>query len=278
MRLDCKSSVMKKTVIILLAVFLAKSTLSAVTVYGGDINKTNPGSSITNWTTGWGSSGITGWDYVGYGVGGGSGVYLGNGWVLTANHVAPSDFRFASDPLTTYTYTGRSDQIGTTDLRVFQINNAPTLPLLALSSNPLAWNLFTPTSVVMIGVGGGAMRWGTNVVELQRTFNPPLGYDYFNTLYNSTNPNEAQGVSGDSGGAVFRYSNGSWSLGGIMNAVASTNGTTNDLTIATQISSYDELIRPYQIMSIPEPSDLFIITTALLLLLFIRKKKSASVF
>lgn len=262
---------MKWPLILLLALFLAKSTLSAVTVFGGDINTTNPGSSIANWTTGWGSSGITGWDYVGSGVGGGSGVYIGNGWVLTANHVAPSDFLFSNLQLATY--TGLTYQIGATDLRVFQVTNARSLPNLSLSTVAPSVN----NSVVMIGVGGGVLRWGTNNVTIPYSFSG-LSNDYFTTQYNSTNVNEAQGVSGDSGGAVFRYSNGSWSLAGVMTNIASTDGGVNyDLTIAAQISSYASLIQPFQTMTISEPSDFFIIMTGLLLLFFIRKKKSASV-
>ena len=50
------------------------------------------GADISGWKSGWGGSGITGWNYVGQISGGASATYLGNGWVLTTGHVGPGDF------------------------------------------------------------------------------------------------------------------------------------------------------------------------------------------
>ena len=59
---------------------------------------------MANWTSGWGGPEITGWDYVGQ-VNGASGVYLGNGWVLTAAHVGAGNFTVAG---LSYAFVGGS--------------------------------------------------------------------------------------------------------------------------------------------------------------------------
>jgi len=78
---------MKRLLLLLLIVFIGAGALRAVDI-GSTPDTTAPtNSNIPGWTSGWGATGITGWDYVCQINGGASGVYLGYGWVLTAGHV-----------------------------------------------------------------------------------------------------------------------------------------------------------------------------------------------
>jgi len=90
-------------------------------------------------------------------VGGASGIYLGNGWVLTANHVAPSlptiatfgGIDYLTDP-GTWTRLYNPEPFSTfTDIVLFRLSEPPALPSLTISSS-------TPmvgTDLVMIGNG-----------------------------------------------------------------------------------------------------------------------------
>ena len=124
-----------------LACALTASHLRAVEMDGSYDTTAPTDSDISGWDSGWGESGVTGWDYVGS-IGGASGVYLGNGWVLTAGHVGAGTFILNSGPAAgTYYYDGVSDPIansnGTADLTLFQLTSSPDLPALSLAtSNP----------------------------------------------------------------------------------------------------------------------------------------------
>lgn len=69
------------------------------------------------------------------------------------------------------------------------------------------------------------VRWGENVVAGNNfyvnvgTLLAPVDVVSFSTQFNSGISQEAQAVVGDSGGGVFSYSGGSWSLSGMMFAV-----------------------------------------------------------
>ena len=142
-----------------------------------------------------------GFAYVGR-VQGSTGVYLGNGWVLTADHVGAGNFSLGGS---TYNYNGvDSHQIGRTDLRLFRLATSPTLAPLRLaettpalrsglvliaagsapaSAAPTTWYVDTADSSNLIWrespfVGadltisgyqttatGRRTRWGTNTVD-----------------------------------------------------------------------------------------------------------------
>ena len=87
-----------------------------------------------------------GFDYVGK-LNGSTGVYLGYGWVLTANHVGAGTFALDG---TNYSYNGvDSHQIGEADLRIFKLSTNPMLaPLQIATTSPTVG-----TDVVMIGAG-----------------------------------------------------------------------------------------------------------------------------
>jgi len=97
-----------------------------------------------------------GWDHVGT-VGGASGVYLGNRWVLTAFHVAAGDLTLDG---VTYQRDTNVDSVRIenpggqgltqfTDLRLFKLADDPGLPKLEIASlGPV-----TDETVQLIGVG-----------------------------------------------------------------------------------------------------------------------------
>jgi len=90
-------------------------------------------------------------------VGSATGIYLGNGWVLTANHVAPvlpasatfGGVSYPTDPGTWTRLNNPSPFSTFTDIVLFRLTSPPALPPLTLRSS-------TPTvgtDVVMIGNG-----------------------------------------------------------------------------------------------------------------------------
>ena len=162
-------------------------------------------------------------------------VYLGNGWVVTANHVLEGEVILGG--VTYPAVVGSKTQIATADLAVFQLATHPPLGILPISSNPD----ITGETVVMIGHGrnrgtsttacapppiggylwgaGREVRWGENVVTAYQNI---LSTDTFYTTFDSNGlTHEAQGAHGDSGGAVFVQNGGAWELAGIMVATGS---------------------------------------------------------
>lgn len=221
----------------------------------GSFNTTDPGSNIPNWSTGWPGSGINGWSYVGQ-VNGASGVYLGNGWVITAAHVGIGDFTLGG---TTYALASGTFLIngGSVDVVLFQIASPPSLPPLPLTqSPPVPYSASGPgDAVAMLGYGGGhGETWGFNkvtgvnypVLLLGRT-----SIDFYTTtgavtIGSQHINNTATVVSGDSGGAdfIFKASTGKWQLAGINEAVG-------DASYFIQISEYVQDI--LDITGIPAP-------------------------
>ncbi|MBN8710997.1 MAG: trypsin-like peptidase domain-containing protein [Verrucomicrobia bacterium] len=240
-----------------LAFFLAVVPARAVIV-GSSYQTTEPtNSNITNWESGWGASGITGWDYVGY-AGDASGVYLGNGWVLTADHVDITNLTYVLGGVTYQIIASSVVSLSgsTADLSLFQITSTtaslPNLPSLTISSTAPVVN---QTKVVMIGYGNSGTKvesWGMNVVTginqsvaIDQT--SWVTTDFTTTLGKVGNyTNSAKLIDGDSGGAAFAYNSatGTWELMGILEAVA---GNTSYIM---QLSEYRSLI----LSTVPEPS------------------------
>ncbi len=199
------------------------------------------GTDITNWDTGWGTSGITGWDYVGLignSVDGASGVYLSNGWVLTAKHVGVRTFTLGG--VTYEAVPGSSISFGSTDLLMYKIFAAPDLPdLPELELATSAPGVATQTVLIGNGAGGSGQgerkqSWGTINVTSAGT----------STFTTSGTTSGAAGISGDSGGAGFIYNStsGTWELAGIMTnagglttVLQSVYNTTNAAIIASAL-------------------------------------------
>jgi hypothetical protein len=186
-----------------------------------------------------------GWDYVGTRAGT-TVIYLGLGWVLTANHVqlgdvvldgvtypAVPDSKIRLDPLPGATKDP--------DLAVFRIDPHPEWPLMPIRAlapfpgqlailigqgknrgDPTVWDPGTgPISGYEWG-SGKTVRWGTNVVSA-RVPELQVGNsvtDAIATEFRSgIGPDEAIAANGDSGGAIFLFDAGGWELGGILFAV-----------------------------------------------------------
>ena len=160
-------------------------------------------------------------------------VYLGNGWVLTANHVGDTDVTlggvvYPRVPGSRITFT--NPDLSVPDLSAYRIDPHPELSILPIRAS-------TPpngTPVVMIGHGvnragpvtwgeytgfidaaGQTIRWGTNVVDGAGMLE---GSAAFATVFDpAVSADEAQGAYGDSGGAVYaKNAQGAWELAGIM--------------------------------------------------------------
>jgi hypothetical protein len=231
----------------LLASFLATPLRAVYTIgapnNGYDTTQPTTNSNIPNWitignttATGWGGPGVTGWDYVGQ-IGPASGVYLGDGWVLTAGHVGMGNFTLDGTTYLPVVGSGVSisDAYGTADLTFFKIQTSPDLPDLIISDDlPV---VFSPTetgsSVVMLGFGGGNghLTWGLDTVT-DKGYTFPDGYNYVSQAFFTDNypitygtttvDNQSTLVGGDSGGADFTFddANQKWELAGINEVVA----------------------------------------------------------
>jgi len=201
-------------------------------------------------------------------------VYLGNGWVLTANHVGDADVTlggvvYPRVPGSRVTFTNPDATVA--DVAAFRIDPHPDLPILSIRSD-------TPeagTPVVMVGHGldrGGpvtwnghdgfallgtqSVRWGTNEIAGSGT----LGGDaaIATTFDAGATPHEAQGQYGDSGGPVFaKNAQGEWELAGIMFTIDVYDGQPSfvlygNVTYAIDLASYrDQIVATVR----PECSD-----------------------
>lgn len=96
-----------------------------------------------------------GWANVGA-IGNATGVYVGGGWVLTANHVGSGNFTLAGTTYTVVAGTGRrltnngvAGKSVLTDLYLFQVAGRPAVPSLSIPAASAA----VGESVTMIGRG-----------------------------------------------------------------------------------------------------------------------------
>ena len=192
-----------------------------------------------------------------------SGVYLGEGWVITAFHnvttngsnfvfgpVTFGGLAYSADPSTATRLHNPDNSLA--DLAIFRLTSEPPLLGASLSGTTPARN----TAVRMMGNGldrelnetgwdanwaevgpGGVhqgydlissrtMRWGTNAISTNALVTLNTGYGTVRGfgLNFDRNLGEAVATTGDSGGGVFVESGGSWQLAGIMVAVAPLSG------------------------------------------------------
>ena len=186
------------------------------------------------------------WANVG-GVNGASGEYLGNGWVLTANHVGAGAIAFDSGSFMpdgrTVRLTNPADG-SPTDILLFHLILTPSLSLLPLSTSTPS----TSSSVEMVGFGhitgsaqktyttasgtytgfdwgGAAKSYGTNkITNGGVTTQADLGNGtlrVFTLTFSQTQQtaDEGQVATGDSGGAIFYKSGTTWQLAGMIDAL-----------------------------------------------------------
>lgn len=177
-----------------------------------------------------------------------SAVYLGDRFLLTADHVDPNAKRthVTFDGATTWEIEPGSHQQVTAgvDLKVIRLLADPGLPPLMLYEDAQASEDLSNASV-LVGWGRGrdpsvapgtdlvpwgdnstiAKRWGTNTtLDTART----ISYDVYNyeavqtRLLNTAGPDEAGMTLFDSGGALFQEIGGEWYLSGIATTVERT--------------------------------------------------------
>jgi hypothetical protein len=219
---------------------------------------------------------------------GASGTHIGNGWILTANHVGPGDIEFDG---TIHRYIPGSElRLETSpgvqaDLLMFRTYPAPELPTIPIRTIPPA----VDDPVLMVGNGkdrGAAMtfdpfgpeidppeqdgwqwastqslRWGLNTVEYINAL-PILGTTVFMTDFDDVDPivYESQAANGDSGGGVFTYDPlKNVELAGIMISISlefgqdSTSTIFTNETIIASLDVYADQIEQ-NIINAPEPT------------------------
>ncbi|MGE9295203.1 MAG: PEP-CTERM sorting domain-containing protein [Puniceicoccales bacterium] len=229
------------------------------------VNVFNPQGNTTAPTGADGQPDDPGFAYVGQ-VNGSTGVYLGNGWVLTADHVGAGTFNLGG---TNYGFNGTdSHQIGGVDLRLFRLSSDPGLPLLTIASTP---NLLPISEVVQIGAGRTpdllpttwfvdttdpadwiwsettfpdadtthigyktsstkAVRWGTNTLSGYGliSYSSYAPSPAYETTFDSVGTTyESQAVTNDSGSALFIETISGWQLAGLTVTVGLFNNQPN---------------------------------------------------
>jgi hypothetical protein len=265
-----------------------------------------PGAAVVH-TTGDGSGNTTaptddpGFAYVGVTGNNLSGVYLGYGWFLTANHVGETSIRLGG--ISYPAVPGSKVQLQfspgvNSDLALVKLVGTPPFAPLVLSSGTPAlsdtvtligngfdrqtsltcWN----ESFAELGNCNGplvafrgykrlgsqrTLRWGRNVVKHVGSDVPILGTTTraFQVDFDQSGiSHEAQGVPGDSGGAVFLKRGSQWELVGVLFAIlvytnqpADTavfgNGTLS-VDVAYYAAQIQSIITAPQVPALPWPA------------------------
>jgi hypothetical protein len=211
----------------------------------------------------------------------GTGVYLGNRYVLTAGHVGPLasvkvgyvDYLLDSSPAVA---------IGTADMKLVRLASDPGLNGVRLNNNSLgdggeaylvgygvgrASSSLLGSNPVTWGDSSTAIkRWGTNFVDLAISAKQVGVYtsDLLRTEFNSNaGADEAALTIYDSGSALFRQIGSEWYLVGIgayvqnsgySFASAQFNSTESDDSYFIRISSYSTAVDVIGGVLVPEPS------------------------
>jgi hypothetical protein len=211
----------------------------------------------------------------------GTGVYLGNRYVLTAGHVGPLtsvkvgfvDYLLDSSPAVA---------IGRADMKLVRLASDPGMNGVRLNTNPFgdtgdsylvgygvgrASSSLLSSSPVTWGDSSTAIkRWGTNIVDIARSGIQVGGYtsDLLRTEFNTdAGANEAALTIYDSGSALFRQIGSEWYLVGlgayVQNSgysLASDESNPNDSSdnYFIRISSYSNAADVIGGVSVPEPS------------------------
>ncbi len=173
------------------------------------------------------------WDHVAFiGPGSGTGVYLGNGFLLTANHVGLGSIFLNGN---TYSLdssfgSGGAEQIGGADIKLLRIIGDPglsALPIIGASDH----DLNKASTLIGWGVGRGATvpnqgwqwgdasteqeRWGTNVtLSTADTTSLAPAEALLTSFSRNGGPEEAQLTLIDSGSGLFQQFGGVWKLAG----------------------------------------------------------------
>ena len=238
-----------------LAIFFAAALLNApsaraLIIYGSGPSDVNNTLNTTAPTTGL-AAGAPWYNVVQFGPHNASAVYLGYGYVLTANHVGLEDTGIVVNGVsynrdTAFAPVQVTEDVPTTafadfaDLKLVKILGNPVLPQLPVvqklpinysttndlstSSTLIGWGVGKGSVVLLKGWNGGAdttraERWGTNSAPLSDTIVsfPNYGYTYdaFRLDFNrNLGASTAHIAFGDSGSALFQKIGGVWKLSG----------------------------------------------------------------
>jgi hypothetical protein len=230
----------------------------------------------------------------------GTGVYLGNRYVLTAGHVGPLtsvkvgfvDYLLDSSPAVA---------IGKADMKLVRLASDPGLNRVRLNTNlsgdtgdsylvgygvGRAGSSLLGSSPVTWGDSSTVIkRWGTNFVDGTRSAEQVGGYisDLLRTQFNTNaGVNEAALTIYDSGSALFRQIGSEWYLVGLGAYVqnsgyssASDESNPNDSSdnYFIRISSYSNAIDRIGAVAVPEPSSSHYFVGGLLFLGFLALRK-----
>lgn len=220
----------------------------------------------------------------------GSAVHLGNGYMLTANHVqvtAAQSFTF--DGVVSYTldagFTPTQVAAGV-DMKVFKLSTTPTVAAASVYTG--VGELVAPATLVGWGRGRLAtvpnpvVTWGdSSTIDKRWGLNVPMATDVIDYSYagfdydyesiitvlgsESGDPaglgaNEAALTQYDSGSGLFQYLGGQWYLIGIATTVETDESSTfgdddfdpagGDLNFFARVGTYDSQI----LALIPEPA------------------------
>jgi len=230
----------------------------------------------------------------------GTGVYLGNRYVLTAGHVGPLtsvkvgfvDYLLDSSPAVA---------VGQADMKLVRLASDPGLSGVRLNTNPSgdagnsylvgygvgrsSSSLLSSSPVTWGDSSTAIKRWGTNFVDGAIVGVQVAGYtsDLLRTQFNSNaGANEAALTIYDSGSALFRQIGSEWFLVGlgayVQNSgysLASTqfNSRDSDDSYFIRISSFSNAVDQIGAVAVPEPSSSHYFVGGLLLLGFLTLRK-----
>ncbi|MCE9609076.1 MAG: hypothetical protein K8R23_02495 [Chthoniobacter sp.] len=224
------------------------------------------------------------WPYiVQFGTNNASGIYLGNGYILTANHVNPIPASFVINGIsynrdTAYgpvpvtedvlptNYPTNPDFADVVDMKLVRVLNPPVMAALPINTyagtGTGAGTDIGGTSVLIgCGVGKGsvvtggwswgdgttyAKRWGTNSVAGYQAAYSGIPYEILYTFFNASVGDESQITLGDSGSGLFKQFSGTWKLTGVATSVSTAGSalySPTDYSIFIRISKYAHLLR-----------------------------------
>lgn len=200
-------------------------------------------------------------------VPGGRQIMIGNGLRLAENQSGGIDQLYWSvdDSVSPWQWTPGATPavVGPNDYSGYEVN--------AAASHVIRWGENDVTDVNLVVQTG-----------LDNSNNPLIVHGYTTTFdnldYTGVNPlaSEAQASNGDSGGAVFQFSDGVWKLSGIMIAVSKPlNGQPDDTvlfgdqTFIADLSYYREQI----VALVPEPSGVILSAMGLAALAVIQTRR-----
>ncbi len=193
------------------------------------------------------ASGAPWYNVVQFGANNASGVYLGNGYVLTANHVnlvgavVINGVSYALD--SSFPALQVTEAPDVVDMKLVRIVGTPPLPVvqslpLNFSKSLITGDLSDNCTIIGWGVGKGTIvtnqgwNWGDNTTRAERwgtnkTLSTSVSavydsysYDALETSFRrSLGSNTSEITTGDSGSGLFQQIGGVWKLSGITTTV-----------------------------------------------------------